>query len=98
MYFDQVDRDPGGWRILCLEPSRDPEIASVQRRTAHEVNLVFAELLDPARPVEERLLAAEATRAAVNALAALRQDDPDVSIESLVAAAVGLLWEGLAPR
>lgn len=95
MYFEQVDVDPGGWRILCLEPSRDQVIADVQRRTAREVNVVFAELLDPATPMDQRLLAAEAVRAAVNALAAVRQDDPSVSIAALVEAAIALLWDGL---
>ncbi len=94
-YFEQVDADPGGWRVLCLELSHDPEIATVQERTASEINLVFAQLLNPNMPIDARLLLAEASRAAVNGLAAVRQGDPTVAIDTLVAAAVGLLWDGL---
>ncbi len=94
-YFHQVDVDPAGWRILCLEPSRDPDISTVQRRTAGEVNLVVAQMLDPAAPLAERLMVVEAARAAVNALAEVRQTDPRVAIETLADAAVALLWDGL---
>jgi AcrR family transcriptional regulator len=94
-YLHQVDADPGGWRVLCLETSRDPEIAKVQRRTSAEVNLMVAQLLNPARPLRERLMVAEAARAAVNALAAVRQNDPRVGIETVAGMAIALLWDGL---
>ncbi len=94
-YLHQVDVDPGGWRILCLEPSRVPAIAEVQRRTAGEVNLIVAQMLDPRRPLSERLMVVEAARAAVNALAELRQQDPSVEIEELADVGVSLLWTGL---
>src|SRR5919202_1314626 len=44
-YLDQVAADPGGWRILCLERSSDPEIADVQRRTGEEADAALASLL-----------------------------------------------------
>jgi AcrR family transcriptional regulator len=94
-YLHQVDADPGGWRILCLEPSRDPRIAAVQRRTAGEVNLVVAEMLNPATPLQLRLTVVEGARAAVNALADLRQHDPRIGIDELADATVALLWDGL---
>ena len=94
-YLHQVDEDPGGWRILCLEPSRDPVIAKVQRRTAAEVNTVVAEMLNPTRPLKDRLIVVEAARAAVNALADIRQQDPSVDVETLADTAVALLWNGL---
>jgi AcrR family transcriptional regulator len=94
-YLHQVDADPGGWRILCLEPSRDPEIAAVQRRTAGEVNQVVADMLDPDTPISLRLVAVEGARAAVNALADLRRQDPRMTIDEVAEAAVALLWDGL---
>lgn len=94
-YLRQVDADPGGWRILCLEPSRDGEIADVQRRTAGEVNAVVASMLSPETPMRRRLMAVEGARAAVNALADLRQQDPRISIEELADVAVALVWDGL---
>lgn len=94
-YLHQVDLDPGGWRILCLEPSRDPEIAAVQRRTAREVNEVVAAMLDPGTPLPLRLMAVEGARAAVNALADVRQQDRSISVDEVADAAVALLWDGL---
>lgn len=94
-YLHQVDADPGGWRILCLEPSRDRQIAAVQRRTAGEVNAVVAGMLNPRTSLRRRLMAAEGARAAVNALADLRQQDPTIAIEELADIAVDLVWVGL---
>ena len=94
-YLHQVDADPGGWRILCLEPSRDPRIATLQRRAAGEVNLVVAQMLNPSTPMKARLMAVEGARAAVNALADLRRHDPGISIDELADNAVTLVWEGL---
>jgi AcrR family transcriptional regulator len=94
-YLHQVDADPGGWRILCLERSHDVAIAEVQRRTAAEVNGVVAQMFDPSRPLKERLMVVEAARAAVNAFAELRQQDSTIEVETLADAGVSLLWEGL---
>ena len=94
-YLHQVDVDPGGWRILCLEPSRDPEIAEVQRRTAAEVNTVVASMLDPRTPLRRRLMAVEGARAAVNALAELRRQDPAITVDELADVAADLVWDGL---
>jgi len=94
-YLHQVDEDPAGWRILCLEPSRHPAIAAVQRRTAAEINTAVAQMLNPTRPLTDRLMIVEAARAAVNALADIRQQDPSVDIERLADTAVALLWNGL---
>jgi AcrR family transcriptional regulator len=93
-YLRQVDADPGGWRILCLEPSSDPKIAALQRRGGAEIDNAVAQLLGPRAPLAHRRHVATAMRAAVNALADVRQRNRRVSIDALADAAVDLLWEG----
>jgi hypothetical protein len=52
-------------------------------------------MLDPGTPLPLRLMAVEGARAAVNALADVRQQDRSISIDEVADAAVARLWDGL---
>jgi AcrR family transcriptional regulator len=93
-YLEQADADPAGWRILCLEPSSDPDLAAYQNETGREIDDWLAARLGTGRSRAERRAMARALRAAVNELVAARRENPRLSRQALADIAAGL-WRGL---
>lgn len=90
--FAHFARDPAGWRLLCDEPSADPAVADVQRRTRDEVLSLTLGLLDPPEP---KLAIAEALRCAINGLFGWSREHPELTHTDLADAAIALTWRGL---
>jgi AcrR family transcriptional regulator len=90
--FAHFASDPAGWRLLCDEPSADPLVAEVQRRTRDEILGLTVGLLDPPAP---QLAIAEALRQAINGLFAWGREHPELSHAELADAAIALTWRGL---
>ena len=95
-YLDQVAADPGGWRILCLERSSDPEIADLQRRTGDEVDSALASLLPAAVPRAQRVLIARCLRAVGNEISAASLELPRSKRRLLVDTMASFCWAGIA--
>lgn len=95
-YLDEVAADPGGWRILCLERSSDPEIAEVQRGTGEEVDAALASLLPASIPRAQRLLIAACMRAAGNEISAASLELPRAKRRLLVDVLAKFCWGGVA--
>jgi AcrR family transcriptional regulator len=94
-YLDQVANDPGGWRILCLERSSDPEIADVQRRTGDEVDTALASLLPANIRRAQRLLIARCLRAVGNEISAASLELPRTKRRLLVELMADFCWAGI---
>jgi AcrR family transcriptional regulator len=93
--FEEFGRDPAGWRLLCGEPSADPQVAEVQRRTRDEILDLTCRALGLA-PSEK--LVAEGVRTAANGLYGWHREQGGGSLDQLADAAVRLLWTGLHAR
>jgi AcrR family transcriptional regulator len=90
--FQHCEADVAGWRLLCQDLSRDPEVAVVQRRCRDEINGSIASVFGLRGAPAQRMLAAEAIRTGVNGLFAWRLEHPEVTRAELVDVAVELLW------
>jgi AcrR family transcriptional regulator len=90
--FEHFASDPAGWRLLCDEPSGDPVVAEVQRRTRDEVLDLTVGLPGPTEP---KLAVAEGLRYAINGLFGWGREHPEVTHGDLVDAAIALTWRGL---
>lgn len=102
--FGWIEDHPDGWRILFADTPGDPLVAAtlsaVQARASAALAEIFAALPALDHPVDlrrERADAAfaEASKSAVNGLAAWWWHNRDLPRETVVALAADLLWRGL---
>jgi len=104
-FFGFVREHPSAWRMLFLDPAPDPEIAQAQRDLQAAATKRLAEVIvarvddlrvsaDISRDEANELIA-EAGKSALNGLAVLWWEQPNLPAETLAAVAMDLLWTGL---
>jgi AcrR family transcriptional regulator len=104
-FFEFVREHPSAWRMLFLDPAPDPEIAQAQRDLQAAATKRLAEVIvarvddlrvsaDISRDEANELIA-EAGKSALNGLAVLWWEQPNLPAETLAAVAMDLLWTGL---
>ena len=104
-YFQYVEEHPYAWRMLFRDPPADPDIAAAHRRAdqraVEAIGELFATVPELATTCsldrgQVNHTLAQATKAAMNGLAAWWWDQRDVPREQLTAICLDLLWRGLA--